>query len=419
MTFLRVFERATLELVIKHRGEILQQPASIAFSTQSESPQDRWGRWSALLATAAPRHPEAIEKLLAALFIYIRGARDGTTYFGSSYKEDVSRRMGVGTTEHFERYVQIGVPETDFAESSVRAAAAALRSGVPDTALDALIARLLDDAGSAISKLRREHEADPLPAANALPVLASTYFAAMDQKSGIFGISPDFRVVGLAVDVLDEEPPEDAAAALLAVAATDVSAIAFATDCVQRALKGESEATHPWAEIARDAIGQQLETTIRALMSDRSSPHRRLARFLYGHRQLTEPSRTTALLWEIIEQGSWSLPELLGLLVPLGQSSDGQSTWTSLGDFSEEAVETLLGIDAVLEQLPERADLLARVDQDSYFDRRIDESDFDARIERALTGMERVRSRRGATMPQGSEKAEAEKADGSGSESSD
>ncbi|WP_167880373.1 KAP family P-loop NTPase fold protein [Nocardioides guangzhouensis] len=418
MTFLRVFERRILDLVITHRNEILQQPASISFASRSESPQDRWARWKTLLSAARPRHPDAVEKLLASLFIYLRGAREGTTYVGSSYQEDVSRRMGVGTSEHFDRYVQIGVPESDLAESSVRAAASELRSGVLGSALKTLTDRLLDDAGSVLVKLRREHETDPLPAANTLPFLASVYFSTMDQKSGIFGFSPDFRVVGLAVDVLDKEPPESASAILLSVADLDTSSVALAVDCVQSALQ-ESEDPHPWAQLARDSVGGRLESTIRSLMSDPASPHRRLTRFLYSHRQLTEPSRTSALLWEIIDQGHWGLPEVLGLLVPLGQASDGQSTWTSLGDFSEEAVDTLLGIDAVLERLPAHPDLLARTEQDSYFERRIDESDLDARVEYALTGMERIRARRDAESSMHAATAGMEEPDGSIPDSSD
>jgi hypothetical protein len=410
MTFLRVFERKILDLVITHRNEILQQPASISYASRSESPQDRWARWEELISSARPRHPEAVKKLLAFLFIYLRGAREGTTYAGSSYQEDTSRRMGVGTSEHFDRYVQIGVPDSDLAESAVRAAAAELRSGILGPSLKTLIDHLLDDAGSAIVKLRREHEADPLPAPDTLRFLASVYFSAMDQKSGIFGFSPDFRIIGLAVDVLDKEPPESASAVLVDVAGLDVEALALAVDCVQRSLQDSGD-PRPWAQLARDPIGSRLEGTIRSLMTQSKSPHRRLTRFLYGHRQLTEPSRTKALLWEIIDQGPWGLPEVLGLLVPLGRASDGQSTWTSMGDFSEEEVDTLLGIDVVLERLPARPDLLKRKAQDSYFERRIEESDLDARVEYALTGMERIRDRRGTESHLRAESAGSDEAD--------
>src|SRR5690606_7051573 len=90
MTFLRVFERPTLDLLVDHRSEILQEASAFSFEIRQESLQDRWARWKKRIADAKPRHPAAIENLLAHLFIYIRGAKEGTHYVGSSYQEDVT-----------------------------------------------------------------------------------------------------------------------------------------------------------------------------------------------------------------------------------------------------------------------------------------------------------------------------------------
>ena len=48
----------------------------------------------------------------------------------------------------------------------------------------------------------------------------------------------------------------------------------------------------------------------------------------------------------------------------------------------------------MLARVPEQADLLERNNEAAYFDRSVDAEDLDARIEFALTGLERVRARR-------------------------
>lgn len=392
ITFLRVFERPTLDLVVENRAEILQQASAFSFGTRQESPQDRWARWKQRIADAGPRHPDAIEALLAHLFIYIRGAREGTTYVGSSYQEDVTQRMGVGTSEHFDRYVQVGVPESDLPESTVRAAADELRAGEVGDALAELARRMGQDASPALRKLRREHLSSPLPASMTLPLLSSLYLPAMDQKSGPFGLSPNFSIIGLAVDVLDKTETATAADLVEQMARSDAAGLALAADCVRKALK-DSEAPHPWAEAAKAPIAAALEDGIRAFASRPARSHPRLLSYLYAHLHLAEPATTRELLWEAIDSHAWELPEVLGLLIPLGQASNGEATWTSMGDFSESTIDDLLGVDAVLARMPEQPDLLERHNPNDYFDRRVDANDLDARIEYALTGLERVRAR--------------------------
>jgi hypothetical protein len=393
MTFLRVFERPTLDLVVDHRAEILQQTSAFSFGMRQESPQDRWARWKQRIAQAEPRHPVAIENLLAHLFVYIRGAKQGTQYVGSSYQEDVTQRMGVGTSEHFDRYVQVGVPESDLAEGTVRAAADELRAGELGPATTELVRRMLDDASPALRKLRREHRASPLPGSTTLPLLGSLYLPAMDQKSGPFGLSPDFSIIGLAMDVLDQTEASTAAHLVEALANSDTASLALAADIVRMALK-ESDAPHPWASHAKAPVADALTAGIRSFASQPARSHPRLLSFLYAHLHLAEPANTRELVWEAIDSGAWDLQEVLGLLIPLGQASNGEDSWTSMGDFSESTIEDLLGVDDVLDRMPEQPELLDRHNPSSYFDRRVDADDLDARIEYALTGLERVRVRR-------------------------
>lgn len=393
MTFLRVFERPILDLVVDHRAEILQQPSAFSFGMRHESPQDRWARWKQRIADAEPRHAAAIGDLLAHLFIYIRGAKEGTQYVGSSYQEDVTQRMGVGTSEHFDRYVQIGVPESDLAEATVRAAADELRAGELGPATTELVRRMRGDASPALRKLRREHRASPLPASTTLPLLSSLYLPAMDQKSGPFGLSPEFSIIGLAVDVLDQTETSAAANLVEAMASSNAAGLALAAHTVRMALK-DSDTPHQWAVDAKAPVAGALADGLRAFAGQRARFQPRLLSYLYDHFHLAEPADTRKLVWEAIDSGAWDLREVLGLLIPLGQASNGEDSWTSMGDFSESTIEDLLGVDEVLAHIPEQPDLLDRHNPNDYFDRRVDADDLDARIEYALTGIERVRQRR-------------------------
>ena len=301
--------------------------------------------------------------------------------------------MGVGTSEHFDRYVQVGVPESDLAEATVRTAAEELRAGDQGPATTELVRRMRGDASPALRKLLREHRASPLPASTTLPLLASIYLAAMDQKSGLFGLSPDFSIIALAVDVLDQTEAAAAADLVEALARSDRASLALAADIVRMGLK-ESDTPHPWASHAKAPVGDALTAGIKSFASRPARTHPRLLSFLYAHLDLAEPPNTREVVWEAIDSGAWDLKEVLGLLIPLGQASNGEDSWTSMGDFSEGTIEDLLGVDLVLDRLPEHPELLDRHDSIHYFDRRVEADDLEARIEYAMTGLERVRARR-------------------------
>ncbi|WP_344358965.1 KAP family P-loop NTPase fold protein [Brachybacterium phenoliresistens] len=393
ITFLRVFERKTLHLIVDNRAEILQQASSLSFAMQEETPQERWARWKQRIADAGPLHTAEIEKLLGHLFPYLQGAQGGITYVGSSYEDDVTRRMGVGTSEHFDRYVQVGVPESDVTEASVRAAADELRAGVRGPAVTNLVRRMNDDAPPALRKLRREHAKSPLPAAATLPMLGSIYSSAMDQKSGLFGLSPDLSIVVLVMDVLDQTDVATASKLIDELACADDASLALAAATVRMGLR-ESDNPHPWARNAQAPVAAALAACIRGFAGQPARSHPRLLSYLYDHFQMSDPPNTSELLWNAIDSGAWDLYEVLGLLIPLGQASNGVDTWTSMGDFSESTIEDLLGVDKVLARTPEQPDLLNRQEHDNYFDRRVEADDLKARTEYALTGLERVRTRR-------------------------
>lgn len=393
ITFLRTFERRTLDLVVTHRDDVLQ--SAWGLGRREDPPQARWQRWTELIAAVQPRHPSEIASLLAELFLHLRGARDNTTYDGS-YHEDIKRRLGVGSSEHFDRYIQIGVPESDLSQSVVRQAVAELRSSTSGPGLSQIIQYTETNASTVIRKLTREHEDEPIPAGSLLPLLGDLYFPAMDQKGGIFSSSPDFGVLLLAVKVLDSAPDDHVVPLLEDLATENNSSLALATDAVRKAAQN-SDKQHPWVEGATDPVTSALETALRDFATVPASATERLAHFLRTHCFLTDTSRTREFVWELIDIGVWQLDELLGLLIPLGQASNGEETWTSMGDFSEGTYDDLLGIDTLLERLPARPELRAGSSNNDYPERRVDPGDHTARIDYALASLERVRAERMAS----------------------
>ncbi len=213
MTFLRTFERAAFELVIRERAELVGRPSLDYLTRDKESHKDRWKRWTESLKHEDVRHPEPVAILLSELFLPLRSARQNMSY-GSHYSADIASRRGVGSDEFFDRYTQFGVPATDVSERAVAAAVSELRDGTTGSAVRALEERIPDDAMLVLGKLHRINELQGLPGASTLALLARNYAVAMRQESGSFGMSPDFHFITLAVSLLDSMPEQDAVAAL-------------------------------------------------------------------------------------------------------------------------------------------------------------------------------------------------------------
>lgn len=393
MTFLRTFERRILDLVVTHRNELLRHE-SPSWGSQHESPQDRWQRWIALIESAEARHPSRVADLLAELFLYLRGARDNTSYDGS-YQDDIKRRLGAGTSEHFDRYVQIGVPASDIPQSVVRQAVEELQANASGPGLEQLTRYMETEVSTVMRKLIREHEAVPISPGLLLPLLGNLYYSAMDQKSGPFGLSPEFSVLNLAMSVLDSASTDNAARLLKQLANANQPSLALAADVVQKATQA-SEEEHPWVGDATEEVISALETALRSFAAESASNRERLVRFLYAYRWVTDPSRARELVWELIDDGVWQLNEILGLLIPLGQARNGEESWPAMREFSEGSYEELLGIDALLERLPAKPELVVDRFSNEFTDKRVDPDDLAPRIEYALASLERVRRERGA-----------------------
>jgi hypothetical protein len=396
MTFLRTFERGSFDVVLAHRDELLQ--TGHTYGSPQETNVDRWSRWQQLISTSGARYPDSITKLLSELFLPLRSARENMTY-GSPYYDDIRRRFGVGSDEYFDRYVQVGVPVSDISEATLAAAVAEMRADAVGPATTEVREWMERDAGRIVRKLSRRDGTEPLPARSTLHLLGDFYTKSMEQKWGILGMAPDWGLLELATTILDRLEVGAANELARELTTRGPSGLSLAGDLVQKAGTSEEASTpRPWAAASHSTVSDALEHQLREA-ARRSLEESPLApRVMWTLRHLDGEDRIRALNWELIEGGAWTLQEVLGALVPVGTASDGRSTWPSMGEFSEGSVESLLGVERVLEQLPASA---KRVDlkDESALQRRQSGIDLATRSEYAVQSMERIRREREVPPP--------------------
>lgn len=394
MTFLRTFERSTFDLILANRDELLGTLWSLDMSREAH--REKWERWHNLIEEAGARHPGEIAALLAELFLPLRSAKENMTY-GSGYSEDIRRRFGVGSDEHFERYVQLGVPTHDLSESIVNEAVELWRRGEQGPALDTVSSWMDSDAAKVVRKLERRDESRPLPAASIVSFLGRYYVTSMDQKFGVLGSSPDWGMLRLAEVVLHRLPSTEAANLVRGLLTSD-SGAALAADVIHRAERNEAdgEVNQPapdWVKEVKTEVLEAAKERVRGSASSTIEESPLYARWMWSVFHLDGTEVIRELNWELIDSGTVSLETILGVIVPVGTASNGRSTWVSMGEFSEGALESLLGVErvlATLEAWPEERELLG----ESSFERREEGASFDARKTYARNAVERIRRRR-------------------------
>jgi len=412
ITFLRTFERRVLDLVVENRDELLGGMRAFTLHLDKESLRDRWQRWTALIDARAARHPAELADLLAEMFMHLRSGKENMNY-GSSHDEEIRRRFGVGSSEHFDRYIQIGVPQTDTPESLVRSAVGELRDGKPGDAVDRLQERMSTDMVPVLRKLSRVDEDNPINEASLLAFLGDNYLRALNQRTGMFMASPSRFIEMIAVGALDRTSAQLAHSHIQALIAKDVSSLALAADCLRRA-KRDTEKEHPWYDLAAADGAEGLESLLRTLADTPLGEISDLPTFIFAYRDIVGEEKTRALMWALIDQGTWKLEEFLGTLIGLGQASNGKSSWTAMSEFSESTVDAALGIDNVLLRLAPNPALLEAARAVDYFDRKIDSDDLAPRVEYALTSIERIRQRRAAAQASGDEGGGSDQPDDAG-----
>lgn len=384
MTFLRTFERDVYDLVVDHKAELLQ--TSQPYSSRDEPYRQRWERWQQLVSDEAkPRYAESILTLLSELFLYLRSVRENTTYSGA-FLEDLRRRRGVGSEEFFDRYTQVGVPADDLSDKLVAEAVAEFRSGQVGPSAGRLEGWLKIDAEKALKKLSRIDEQAPIPSEPFLGILGRHYSVLPEQKSGFLGMPADRHAVDYCLRTLSREGRDGVLAKLRMLTSKGVSELALAVDIVRRAKHARGADYSPWLEEGVQTVSVALEVYLRAVTAQGLEHVPQLSRLLYAFWDFRGRINSHALLWELLDSGSWQLAELLACLVPVGQASDGRRTWDSLGELEAGSIDELLGLDKVLAALPPS-------DPDSHSgDERDSGVTLEGRKKHALRQIERIRA---------------------------
>jgi hypothetical protein len=411
ITFLRTFEKASFDLIVERRAELLGETHT--YELHKESHESRWERWQGLVETRHPRDAQAVGALLSELFLVLRSAKENTTYDGA-YRNDVRARCGIDSAEFFDRYIQLGVPDGDLPNKLVAAAVAQLRSGTRGAPIEELESWFERDAAKTVRKVARIDEVDPLPPESILPILGRHYLQAWDQRSGLFGSAGGHQMRYLACTLVDRCGETDGVELLTVLAQSGPSSLRLASDIVRRAKSSDENLETPrlWLEEATRTMARILETHLREAAVRPVEESLDLTNQLYAYRHLAGDVAVRQLLWELLGKRHWTLEEVLGSLIGVGTSSNGRGTWQSMGDFSSGDVEAFLGIDRVLQELGPELDH-HHADWNSIRKLQGSGVDLPSRTAYALASLRLVREERGETSQPTAVVADDTWADGS------
>ena len=350
VTFLRTFERSTFDLVVRSRDELVGYGQF--WQEKKETNQERWARWIEMLEKTAARHPSSLAILLSEMFLVLRSARENMTY-GSHHAAGITKRRGMGSADFFDRYTQLGVPRADISDRVVSIALESLASGLVTPELHQLEEKLAQDPGMVTGRLRAHGTGLRLAGRQVLELLGQYYSGTIEEKSGLLGMRPEFSMVILSTELLDEMEPS-AAVGQLRLLGLSSSGLQLAADTARRALLAEEGAgRHPWVVEAAPMICGLVGSHVRAAgLKPIGEYGRRVIRLLWNLRALEDEDAARKLAWEALApSGTWALEDFLGLLVPIGTASNGRESWLSMGDLGAGDIDALLGVDRVLERL--------------------------------------------------------------------
>ncbi|GAA2638727.1 KAP family P-loop NTPase fold protein [Streptomyces axinellae] len=141
VTFLRTSEPRAYQLLWQHRAELTGTSMNLP-SRRDERPEQSIERWRARLQEAgvAEQHLDGVIGLMGMLFAPVRQALGHGINF-----QVIARRRGIGSIDHFDRYMVFGVPDDDLPEHTFDTALQQLADNTPGTEADELLLRLRDD----------------------------------------------------------------------------------------------------------------------------------------------------------------------------------------------------------------------------------------------------------------------------------
>lgn len=350
VNFLRVFERDVFDLVVESRDELVG--LSGILGRDREDNHARWKRWLALVETARARFPESVLALLTVLFLTLKGAKENMAY-GSHHTADIVRRRGIGCDEFFDRYTQFGVPPGDLSDLVLKRAIGQLDSGDRGEESRIVEVALKSRPSQVVSRLLELSETIKLPKKEILRLLSGTYASAVEANVEFFAPRPHLLMLKLGVKMVNTG---DCAEWLevLPMLCDSASGTEFVADLIEFATRNGEESPE-WFD---DAVAEILpllearlkEATTRPLFALPEA----VVRLFWNYSRLAPEGTASSFFWSALDgPGPWELEDFIAVMVPTGRSSDGRRSWVSLGELETGSIESLLGVDAVLERFGE------------------------------------------------------------------
>ncbi|MFJ5534111.1 P-loop NTPase fold protein [Streptomyces sp. NPDC093261] len=317
VTFLRTSEPGAYRMLVRHRAELTGTSIDPALQRDSR-PGERAERWKQRLRQAgvAPDNIDGMLGLLGLLFPAIQQAVGN-----SGDPRAAARRRGIGSQDHFDRYIVFTVPEDDLPEAVFQQALAQLASGAEGDEATQLLLRLREDTHRIVRRIDQlRADGIPVPAAALLKAMADNYGQLTAQPEAMGLLGADRRVRSFTPSLLLDLPAEERPSVVAAMATTPDGAV-LATRTLHTATNPDDTAsehtttTEPWAAQARDALTGRLAEHL-APAAQRSTPdltdQDSTLIWMWRH---TDPAGIRTWLHDRLDQG-WELLPLLAALIP-------------------------------------------------------------------------------------------------------
>uniref|UniRef100_UPI003D754A2B KAP family P-loop NTPase fold protein n=1 Tax=Actinacidiphila sp. bgisy160 TaxID=3413796 RepID=UPI003D754A2B len=314
VTFLRTSEPRVYRMLGRHRAELTGTSLDPALGRDSR-PGERAERWKQRLhhAGVVQDNLDGVLGLLTLLFPAVQQA------IGNGPRAAAWRR-GIGSPDHFDRYVVFGIPDDDLPEAVFAQALTQMASGTEGVEAAQLLLRLTDDTHRIVRRIDQARaDGAPVPAAALLQAMADNYGQLTAQPEAMGLLGADRRVRAFAPSLLLDLPPEQRPTVVAAMAATYHGAV-LATRTLHSATNTDdatrenTTTTEPWAATARDTLTGRLTEHLAPATQQPASDLTEQDSILIWMWRHTHPASLRTWLRDRLDNG-WDLLPLLAVLI--------------------------------------------------------------------------------------------------------
>lgn len=348
VTFLRTFHPGVPALLRTHKAELTGTAIEYGKKPTHEQRRDHWSE--RLRTVGVPDHEvDPVLKLLGELFLPIRSAIERMEY-SSGFHAELSAARRVGSSEYFDRYFHLGIGPDDLPDRTVVAAVNEVIQGSPGAAWADVVEQLSGNAELVLDKL---HRLAPTTGQAAEP-LAAALAAIADRvpDGGFFGRARIVHRYWLAELLLRAEPDDPRAFAEGLAQAGGVRLLADVCVKAQKTAEDDGKGlSDSFVELQRVTLGlltAELDRQAKLPPKDTAG----VLSLLADWGALDPTADRPAWMWTTINSGSWPLPDMLGMFVPVGTSTTGHGPpKASLGDTELGFLDQVVGLAELADKL--------------------------------------------------------------------